>query len=118
MNEAPQRPILASEPLKHGRMKNQAGARGGPADARFKAPGRGAPKDVSWIHTLDDATNRAKAYFPTRRDASRRRFSAARWLCLTSRMNKAAATTATPTQPPMMMNPVIPCIAYLRASCA
>ena len=57
----------------------------------------------------------ARAYFPSRRDASRRRFSAPRWLLFTSRMNRAAATTAAQTHPPMMMNPAIPCIASLRA---
>lgn len=51
---------------------------------------------------------RARAYFPIKRDASRRRFSAARWLCLTSRMNKANARSAAQTQAPMMVIPMIP----------
>ena len=63
---------------------------------------------VSWIHTFDRADGRTVTYFPINRDASRRRFSAARWLCLTSRMNKANARSAAQTQAPMMVIPMIP----------
>ena len=43
------------------------------------------------------------AYFPFRRDASRRRLAAARLLCFTSRTNKTAASAAAQKHPPMMM---------------
>ncbi|WP_298603798.1 hypothetical protein, partial [Zoogloea sp.] len=49
------------------------------------------------------ATEAAERYFPTSLDTRRRRFSAARPLLRTSRTNRAAATTATQTQTPMMM---------------